>query len=174
MPRYREPWQDDDTILWVPTLMAFGEKREFRLTNPFSARFRRCLREFKPDVIHVHHPFWLGSMGLWMGRRLKVLVIYTYHTRLEHYAHFVPLPGALFRNLISHYLIKHFSNRCQGVIVPTYSAEEYLRMIGVKTPGYRPRRHSAGERIPNQQREEHSIRHCGGGVNERVIVDALQ
>ncbi|WP_404375370.1 glycosyltransferase [Vreelandella aquamarina] len=134
VPRYREPWQDDDTIVRVPTLMAFGEKREFRLTNPFSARFRRCLREFKPDVIHVHHPFWLGSMGLWMGRRLKVPVIYTYHTRLEHYAHFVPLPGALFRNLISHYLIKRFSNRCQGVIVPTYSAEEYLRMIGVKTP----------------------------------------
>ena len=134
VPRYRESWQDDDTILRVPTLMAFGEKREFRLTNPFSARFRRCLREFKPDVIHVHHPFWLGSMGLWMGRRLKVPVIYTYHTRLEHYAHFVPLPGALFRNLISHYLIKRFSNRCQGVIVPTYSAEEYLRMIGVKTP----------------------------------------
>jgi len=114
--------------------MAFGEKREFRLTNPFSVRFRRCLRAFKPDLIHVHHPFWLGSMGLFMGRRLKVPVVYTYHTRLEHYAHFVPLPGALFRNLISHYLIKHFSNRCQGVIVPTYSAEEYLRMIGVKTP----------------------------------------
>ncbi|HAZ98580.1 MAG TPA: glycosyl transferase family 1, partial [Halomonas sp.] len=61
VPRYRESWQDDDTILRVPTLMAFGEKREFRLTNPFSARFRRCLRAFKPDVIHVHHPFWLGS-----------------------------------------------------------------------------------------------------------------
>lgn len=134
VPRYREAWQDDETILRVPTVMAFGEKREFRLTNPFSARFRHCLQRFKPDIIHVHHPFWLGSMGLWMGRRLRVPVVYTYHTRLEHYAHFVPLPGALFRNLISHALIKHFSNRCQGVIVPTYSAEEYLRMIGVKTP----------------------------------------
>ncbi len=134
VPRYREAWQDDGSIKRIPTLMAFGQKSEFRLTNPFSARFRRCLREFKPDLIHVHHPFWLGSMGLLMGRRLKVPVVYTYHTRLEHYAHFVPLPGALFRNLISHYLIKRFSNRCQGVIVPTYSAEEYLRMIGVRTP----------------------------------------
>ncbi|QNI02305.1 glycosyltransferase [Halomonas sp. SH5A2] len=134
VPRYREPGQDDETIHRVPTLMAFGEKREFRLTNFFSVGFHRGLRAFKPDLIHVHHPFWLGSMGLWMGRRLRVPVIYTYHTRLEHYAHFVPLPGALFRNLISHYLIKRFSNRCQGVIVPTHSAEEYLRMIGVKTP----------------------------------------
>ncbi|MEX1147483.1 MAG: glycosyltransferase, partial [Sphingomonadales bacterium] len=60
-------------------------------------------------------------------------VIYTYHTRLEHYAHFVPLPGLLFRNLISHYLIRRFSNKCQGVVVPTHSAEEYLRVIGVTT-----------------------------------------
>ncbi|WP_447553516.1 glycosyltransferase [Vreelandella sp. EE22] len=134
VPRYREPWPDDENVARVPTLVAFGEKQEFRLTNPLDRRFRECLRAFRPDVIHVHHPFWLGSMGLWVGRRLNVPVIYTYHTRLEHYAHFVPLPGALFRNLISHYLIKRFSNRCDGVIVPTYSAEEYLRMIGVKTP----------------------------------------
>lgn len=134
VPRYREAWQDDVATKRIPTLMAFGEKREFRLTNPFNARFRRYMRAFKPDIIHVHHPFWLGSMGLLMGRRLKVPVVYTYHTRLEHYAHFVPLPSVLFRNLISHYLIKRFSNGCQGVIVPTYSAEEYLRMIGVKTP----------------------------------------
>ncbi|MFG6666947.1 glycosyltransferase [Halomonas sp. HNIBRBA4712] len=138
VPRYSKLYaddaQDDASVTRLPTLFAFGEKREFRLTNPFNRRFRQRLRAFRPDIIHVHHPFWLGSMGLWMGRRLNVPVIYTYHTRLEHYAHFVPLPGALFRNLISHYLIKRFSNRSSGVIVPTYSAEEYLRMIGVKTP----------------------------------------
>jgi glycosyltransferase involved in cell wall biosynthesis len=42
----------------------------------------------------------------------------------------------LFRNLISHALIKRFANKCDTVIVPTYSIEEYLRMIGVKTPVY--------------------------------------
>ncbi|MCL7940474.1 glycosyltransferase [Halomonas sp. ATCH28] len=133
VPRYREPWDDDDDIERAPTLVSFGEKGEFRLSNPFLWRLYRRLRAFKPDIIHVHHPFWLGSLGLFMGRRLKVPVVYTYHTRLEHYSHFVPLPGLLFRNLISHYLIRRFSNRCQGVVVPTHSAEEYLRVIGVTT-----------------------------------------
>lgn len=133
-PRYREPACDDGgDIERAPTLLAFGEQGEFRLSNPFLPRLRRRLRSFKPDIIHVHHPFWLGSLGLFMGRRLKVPVVYTYHTRLEHYAHFVPLPGLLFRNLISHYLIRRFSNKCQGVVVPTDSAEEYLRVIGVTT-----------------------------------------
>ncbi len=48
----------------------------------------------------------------------------------------MPLPGNLFRNLISHELIKRFANKCDGVIVPTYSTEEYLRMIGVKSPTF--------------------------------------
>lgn len=133
VPRYPEPGDDDGDIERAPTLLAFGEKGEFRLSNPFLARLRRRLCAFKPEIIHVHHPFWLGSLGLFMGRRLKVPVVYTYHTRLEHYSHFVPLPGLLFRNLISHYLIRRFSNKCQGVVVPTHSAEEYLRVIGVTT-----------------------------------------
>ena len=135
-PRYRDQPSQDDAVVRVPSLLAMGEKREFRLANIFLARIRKQVRGFRPDVIHLHHPFWLGSLGLFMARQLRIPAIYTYHTRLEHYAHFVPLPGMLFRNLISHALIKRFANRCDGVIVPTYSTEEYLRMIGVTTPTF--------------------------------------
>ncbi|NDY94343.1 glycosyltransferase [Wenzhouxiangella limi] len=133
VPRYDRDTRSDPAVERAPTLAAFGNKGEFRLSNLFHLQLFTRLRSFRPDVIHVHHPFWLGSVGLFLGRRLRVPVVYTYHTRLEHYAHFVPLPGPLFRNLISHYLIKRFSNKCDGVIVPTQSAEEYLRMVGVKT-----------------------------------------
>lgn len=135
-PRYRGEPHGETGVLRVPSLLAMGEKREFRLANIFLARIRKQVRRFRPDVIHLHHPIWLGSLGLFMARRLGIPAIYTYHTRLEHYAHFVPLPGMLFRNLISHALIRRFANKCDGVIVPTYSTEEYLRMIGVKAPTY--------------------------------------
>ena len=133
-PRYRKQPHREADVLRVPSLLTMGEKREFRLANPFLPFIRRRVRDFAPDIIHVHHPFWLGSLGVFVARRLKIPVIYTYHTRLEHYAHFVPLPGALFRNLISHALIRRFANRCDGIVVPTYSTEEYLRIIGVTTP----------------------------------------
>ncbi|WP_148863967.1 glycosyltransferase [Marinobacter fonticola] len=135
-PSYRDQAPEETNVLRVPSLISMGAQREFRLANIFVTRIRRRIRAFRPDVIHVHHPIWLGSLGLWMARRLKVPAIYTYHTRLEHYAHFVPLPGLIFRNLISHALIKRFANKCDGVIIPTYSAEEYLRMIGVKTMAF--------------------------------------
>lgn len=133
-PRYRDQPPEERCVLRVPSILAMGAQGEFRLANIFLGRIGRAVRAFRPDLIHLHHPFWLGSLGLFLAHRLRVPTVFTYHTRLEHYAHFVPLPGMLFRNLISHALIKRFANKCDAVIVPTYSAEEYLRMIGVRTP----------------------------------------
>lgn len=132
-PSYKGQKPENEEVVRATSLVAFGEQKEFRLANIFHPRLRRAAAKFNPDIVHVHHPFWLGSLGIWIARRRRVPVVYTYHTRLEHYAHFVPLPGLIFRNLISHYLIKRFANKCDGVIVPTYSAEEYLRVLGVRT-----------------------------------------
>lgn len=132
-PEYDGKITTSDDCTRVRTLVAFGNSQEFRLSNPLQAGIKREFTKFDPDLVHVHHPFWLGSLGVWRAKRAKIPVIYTYHTRLEMYAHYVPLPGALFRNVISHLLIRRFCNKCDGVIVPTYSTEEYLRLIGVKT-----------------------------------------
>jgi len=85
-------------------------------------------------VIHLHHPFWLGSLGLHMARSLKVPAVFTYHTRLEQFAHMVPLPGAVFRNVVAHWLISRFANRCDRVIVPTPVTRDYVRLIGIDVP----------------------------------------
>jgi len=131
-PTYQDQPEQEPDVERIPSMLTMGQKQEFRMANIFCRSTRRRVREFRPDLIHVHHPIWVGSLGVYLARRIKVPVIYTYHTRLEHYAHFVPLPGRLFRNFISHALIKRFANKCDGVIVPTYSAEDYLRVIGVK------------------------------------------
>lgn len=131
-PSYPKMKADENAVLRVRALLPLGKHKEFRLANIFSPRLYRKIIRFRPDIIHVHHPFWLGSVGLLVGRSLSIPVIYTYHTRLEHYAHYVPLPGPLFRNLVSHTMVRRFANRCNGIIVPTESAEEYLRTIGVR------------------------------------------
>jgi len=134
-PRYPQPSTTEEAdVLRLAPLLPLGRHNEFRLANIFSWRLLKRVRAFAPQVIHVHHPFWIGRAGQLLGRLLRVPVVYTYHTRLEHYAHYVPLPGPLFRNLISHALVKRFANGCDAVIVPTSSAEEYLRIVGVKQP----------------------------------------
>ncbi|WP_207062782.1 glycosyltransferase [Motiliproteus sp. SC1-56] len=133
-PQYQGNRDESDRVHRVPVLLPFGAKKQFRLANIFSPGIGRAVRRFRPQLVHVHHPFWLGSVGHYLARRLDVPVVYTYHTRLEHYSHYVPLPDPLFRNLLSHLLVRRFANRCDGVVVPTASAEDYLRMIGVKRP----------------------------------------
>lgn len=133
-PCYHENIDGEVDTIRVASLLPLGRKREFRLANIFSLKLYRRVITFRPDLVHAHHPFWLGGAGIFLARRLDIPVVYTYHTRLEQYAHYVPLPGPLFRNLVSHSLVRRFANRCDGVVVPTESAEEYLRMIGVKRP----------------------------------------
>ncbi|GGC59845.1 glycosyltransferase [Marinobacter halophilus] len=174
-PRYRNQSEQESAVIRVPSLLAMGDKREFRLANIFLSRIRKRVRAFGPDVIHLHHPFWLGSLGLFVAKRLGVPAIYTYHTRLEHYAHFVPLPGMLFRNLISHALIKRFANRCDSVIVPTDSTEEYLRMIGVTTPTFVQPTGIEYERFQSVDKEKlGALRSELGLIDKKVFVSVAR
>ncbi|MGX5914872.1 glycosyltransferase [Aliidiomarina sp. Khilg15.8] len=132
-PTYDSDPEAQADVVRVRTLFAFGKSREFRFANLFQHSARKRVKAFNPDIIHLHHPFGLGSLGLWLARRKKIPAVYTYHTRLEMYAHYVPLPGVIFRNLISHTMVRRFCNKCDGVVVPTWSVEEYLRVIGVTT-----------------------------------------
>ncbi|MDY6798829.1 MAG: glycosyltransferase [Pseudomonadota bacterium] len=174
-PSYRDQPSDEEGVLRVPSLMNLGENSEFRLANIFLPHTIRKVKDFLPDIIHLHHPIWLGSLGLFMARRLKVPAVYTYHTRLEHYAHFVPLPVLLFRNLISHALIRRFANKCDAIIVPTYSTEEYLRIVGVKKPTYvQPTgiEYQKFQQVPGEKVE--ALRERLGLSDEKVFVSVAR
>ncbi|MFW5801462.1 MAG: glycosyltransferase, partial [Spirochaeta sp.] len=171
-PAYPGVKQSREGIVRIPSFASIGENGQFRLANIFSRGITRALKEFQPDLVHLHHPVWLGWIGLIRARMLRLPTVFTYHTRLEHYAHFVPLPGPLFRNLISHAAIRGFANRCTGVIVPTDSASEYLRMIGVTSPVYV---HPTGIDITSirktdPDRSSQLRRSHGIGGDQRVLV----
>ena len=41
------------------------------------------------DLIHTHHPMFVGMTALYLGRKYQLPVIYTYHTRYEDYLHYI-------------------------------------------------------------------------------------
>ena len=44
------------------------------------AQITKLIKEFKPDVIHVHHPFMLGKAGTACARDVRILCFYlSYH-----------------------------------------------------------------------------------------------
>ena len=124
------PENEDGNVYRCRTFF-LGKKMRFPITNIFSNRLEKELNGFKPDLVHVHHPFWLGNRGRKLARKSGLPVVFTYHTRLDKYIHNLPLPGSALKEIFAHYLIKRFANRCDAIIAPSFSTEEYLRRLGV-------------------------------------------
>lgn len=131
-PSYRQPWEDpqDGSIVRCPGLFSF-HLDNFPVINIFSRKITKEFNQCDCDLVHIHHPFWLGKKGLRLARKRRIPVVFTYHTRLEYYTHYIPLPGTALKNLVAHFVIKQFANRCDAIITPTASTEEYLRNLGV-------------------------------------------
>jgi glycosyltransferase involved in cell wall biosynthesis len=70
-------------------------------------------------------------MGVRYARRLHVPLVFTYHTQLEEYAHYVPFDLRATRNAAAH-LTRAYANACDAVIVPTAAMERRLRELGVR------------------------------------------
>lgn len=103
----------------------------FPIVNLFSPRIAHTFKALDCDLVHIHHPFWLGVKGMHLARRRHIPIVLTYHTRLERYIHYLPIPGTALKNLLAHLKIKTVANHCDAIITPTPSTEEYLRNLGV-------------------------------------------
>jgi len=103
----------------------------FAIANIFSSQIDKEFIKNDFDIIHVHHPFWMGKKGLSLGKKNDIPVVLTYHTRFEMYSENLPFLKLVFKNIISHKIVKRFAQKCDAVIAPTVSAKEYLSNIGV-------------------------------------------
>lgn len=52
---------------------------------------RSALRSFRPDVVHVVNPVFLGIAGVLSARRLGLPLVASYHTNVAHYARYYHL-----------------------------------------------------------------------------------
>ncbi len=122
---------EESNVFRCPTLFR-DRLTGFSVANVFSRKITAAFHASKYDLIHVHHPFWLGKKGMQIAKKNGTPLVFSYHTRLERYIHYLPFPGGTaLKNLTAHFLIKRFANRCDAIITPTLSTEEYLRNLGV-------------------------------------------
>src|ERR1700733_169588 len=61
----------------------------YRLCVPYISRaVRERIRN--AALVHVHSPFVTGWLGANFARRSRVPLVFTYHTRIDEYAHYAP------------------------------------------------------------------------------------
>ena len=98
------------------------------------------------DVIHVHHPMFAGPLGVRLGKKYGIPVVFTCHTRYEDYLHYIPAlrvhehsPACKRRavrwiqeKVVPGY-IKWFADQCDLVLSPSAGMRQVLRGYGMKS-----------------------------------------
>jgi 1,2-diacylglycerol 3-alpha-glucosyltransferase len=127
-PHFPHERTDDRAIARLPSL-PLPTSTGYRLCIPYLSAATRA-RVRAASVVHVHSPFVTGWMGLRYARRYGMPLVYTYHTQLEAYAHYVPFEPNATRFAASQ-LTRTFANLTDAVIVPTPAMATHLRDLGV-------------------------------------------
>ncbi|HEY9181304.1 MAG TPA: glycosyltransferase [Candidatus Baltobacteraceae bacterium] len=126
MPGYEE---HGEPVFRMPSL-PLPAPTAYRLTLPVVSRRNRHAIINRLDVLHAHSPFVTGWMAVRYARRLRIPLVYTYHTQLEEYAHYVPFEAHATRRAAST-LTRGFANLADAVIVPSASMRDHLADLGV-------------------------------------------
>ncbi|MFW6269150.1 MAG: glycosyltransferase [Bacillota bacterium] len=137
-PQYPDYEDKNDSIIRCK-LLYYSEKEGMGIpvTNIFSKEINNKFQDLDIDIVHSHHPFWLGKKGILLAHKNNLPAVFTYHTRLEKYAHYLPeflFLQKFFEKRFSHFMIKRFSNKCEAIFTPTESTKNYLHNVGVKKP----------------------------------------
>jgi 1,2-diacylglycerol 3-alpha-glucosyltransferase len=105
---------------------------DFSIPLPISAQFSPTIKKIGLDVIHVHTPFILGSLGARAARRHRLPLVFTFHTLYDQYVHYVPFVEEASRHIVQ-LICRDFCNRCNMVVAPSQLVVNYLRRIGVES-----------------------------------------
>lgn len=132
-PRFRaRAAADGPRVVRYPSIPA-ATYPEFALAVPFAPRITRRVRRLGVDVFHAHHPFLLGPAARRLARHQGRPLVFTYHTRYDKYAHYVPFRRALVEDAAVR-LSTRFAAAADAVIAPSRVIRDELVARGVSTP----------------------------------------
>ena len=120
-----------DGILHCPAMLS---KRiyNYGLALPISTKRKRLIKEFNPDIIHIHTEFGVGFSGAMIARHLNVPLVYTLHTMYDEYIYYIaPRPFIPLMTKVSHSYFKFLAKRANALTGPSKKVDEYCKSCGV-------------------------------------------
>ncbi|HEX6963611.1 MAG TPA: glycosyltransferase [Lacipirellula sp.] len=131
-PEFEGGAESNEYVLRTPALQRFNGS-DFSVTIPQPGLIAEFLDDFRPDVIHSHHPFLLGDAALRAAWTRNRPLVFTHHTLYEQYTRYVPMDSeALQRVAIQ--MATEYCNLCTHVIAPSRSIADLLLQRKVTTP----------------------------------------
>ena len=122
-----------DGVLYCP---AIPMKRiyGYGFSNPLNLERLKIIREFNPDVLHIHTEFSMGIFAQFAARKLKKPIVYTLHTMYDDYLFYVA-PHKFGQKMVkpaAHLYFRGTANKATEIIGPSLKVVEFLRRCGVE------------------------------------------
>jgi phosphatidylinositol alpha 1,6-mannosyltransferase len=108
----------------VPSLAFPFGRGEYRFPIGLSPRVKRDLAAFAPNVIHVASPDTGGHRMVTWGRRQKLPILASVHTRFETYPRYYNMA---FMEPVFEAVLRRFYRRCDALVAPSESMAQVLR-----------------------------------------------
>lgn len=126
----------EDGVLYCPAAQ-FKKIYNSVVAVPISPIRYKYIKNFNPDIIHIHTEFGIGYSGFSASQFLKVPLIYTMHTMYDNYIYYVA--PKKFSNIVkrtAHVYAKILAQKAACVTGPSKKVEEFFRNCGVNKPIY--------------------------------------
>jgi len=129
--KYAQPQKN---VFRVPSF-TWPTVRDYPIGLPYFSHLENVVSSLKLDLVHCQHIFLMGSYGQSLAKKLSLPCVYTYHTVLTEYVHYLPIKSLW--GLAKKFLIKrakNFCNQSDRIIVPSRPIASLLKSYGVTTP----------------------------------------
>jgi 1,2-diacylglycerol 3-alpha-glucosyltransferase len=124
----------EDGVMYCPAVR-LKKIYNYDVASPLSAERHRRIKEFNPDIIHIHNEFGIGISGIFIAKVLKIPLVYTLHTMYDDYVYYVANKhSAKFITKISHKYAKALADAAGAITGPSKKVEEFFKKCGVKKP----------------------------------------
>ena len=110
-------------VVDVPAIPIPG-RSEYRFPLWLTAKVRRDLEQFAPNVVHVSSPDIVGHRAVTWARKNKVAVVASVHTRFDTYLSYYHLQAL---EPLAREVMRRFYHRCEVVLAPAQSTAAILR-----------------------------------------------
>jgi glycosyltransferase involved in cell wall biosynthesis len=110
-------------IVSVPS-MPIPFRPEYRLPLALTARVRRDLAEFAPNVVHIASPDLVAHRAISWARRRGIATVASIHTRFETYLAYYHLEML---EPTARALLRRLYRRCDAIVAPAESTAAVLR-----------------------------------------------
>ncbi len=126
----RPAFRHSGELVSIPSVALPGSRSEYRLGLGLPGAAKRRLDAFRPTIVHISAPDWLGLSALNYARRRNIPTVASFHTRFDTYPRYYGM--AWMERHVTDYM-RYFYSRCARVYAPSPSMVDELKRDRIGT-----------------------------------------